>query len=96
MKTNKTMYAVLALAIVLSALGSSLVTRAASTRDMQDMDTMMSSMQGMMGSMQSMMGQCEKMMEGGMGKMMTGMMGANATMAKPEGMSQEEHESHHS
>ncbi|RJQ18956.1 hypothetical protein C4580_06100 [Candidatus Woesearchaeota archaeon] len=89
------MYAVLTLAIVLSALGSSLMTRAASTRDMQDMDVMMSSMQGVMGSMQSMIEQCEERMGAGMGEMMTGMMDTNTAMAKPEGMSQEEHESHH-
>ena|SRR3990172_915050 len=95
-KTNKTTYALIGLAIVLSALVSSLATRGAAARNMQDMDATMSSMQDMMGSMKSMMEQCEEMMNGDMGKMMTGMMSAtNAPMAKPEGMSQEEHESHH-
>lgn len=97
MKTNKTMYAVIALAIVLSAIGSSLATRVTAARDMQDMNVMMSSMQDMMVSMESMMERCEKMMDGDMGVMMTGMMSStnSATVEKPEGMSQEEHESHH-
>ncbi len=53
---------------------------------------MMGPMNEMMASMQGMMEHCEKMMDGDMGKMMSGMMGG---MAKPEGMPQEEHESHH-
>ena len=52
----------------------------------------------MMGEMKEMHEECEKMMggnggmmKGGMGNMMNGMMGSS----NGEGMSQEEHESHH-
>ncbi len=54
---------------------------------MENMDGMMKSMSGMMEGMKEMHEECMKMMKGGM-------MGSE-TMDKPEGMSQEEHESHH-
>ncbi len=57
---------------------------------MENMDGMMKSMSGMMEGMKEMHEECMKMMKGGM----SGMMGSG-TMDKPEGMSQEEHESHH-
>ena len=50
---------------------------------MENMEGMMKSMSGMMEGMEEMHEECMKMMKGG------------DMMAKPEGMSQEEHESHH-
>ncbi|MBI4146986.1 hypothetical protein HY489_06655 [Candidatus Woesearchaeota archaeon] len=88
---NTTTYALVIVALAIVAIGAAVATN----QKEQSMNEMMTSMQGMMGSMQSMMEQCQKMMGGDMGKMMTGMISSNATMAKPEGMSQEEHESHH-
>ena len=85
MKNKLAIPVLFVLALLAIALGvSALVTE----DDQVEMKTMQSSMMQMMSSMEKMMEQCEKMMGGDMGKMMDGMM-------SPEGMSPEEHASHH-
>ncbi|MBS3148666.1 hypothetical protein J4219_07310 [Candidatus Woesearchaeota archaeon] len=81
MKNQNTFYLIIAVAIVLTAIASSLATSALVQNDMSDM---MSHCQMMGHDMNSMMDHD-----------MSGMMTSDSTMAIPEGMSQTEHESHH-
>lgn len=70
----------------------------ARTPSQQNMNGMMANMQDMMGNMNDMHGECMNMMGNtDMDEMMQSMMGgkAGSSMAKPEGMSKGEHESHH-
>lgn len=89
-KNNKTvLIAVIGIfvALVVYAGVSNLVVANSDRGMMEDMDGMMKSMSGMMEGMKEMHEECMKMMKGGM-------MGSGG-MEKPDGMSQEEHESHH-
>ncbi len=105
MKNKTPLYAILVVAVIALVLGASAIANANTVET--NMNNMMGSMDKMVKHCEQMMGgDMSEMMEGDMsgmmsGGMMSGMMSGNmmgdtgGAISKPEGMSMEEHLSHH-